>query len=322
VKKPLPQENSLELYRHSLKNKLPLLFLSTLERTKNLRNLKDSWEKEYKRYLETIKAIKKASELFNNKNIQYAFFKTIRPYISATVDIDVLVFGDKEEYLKAIKTMRSAGYPEKARGPASTTFQDPEIEIGIDLYQQVAFSYIPYIDSDKLVSHVTTTKLLDGGQIKILTPEADLLTIIAHSIIKENIYTLSEYYAYIYYLERLDLNRFVEIVRQTHLKSPTKTHTTITAMLYKAAHRTVPDKLSYILDRLGRDDFETAMLQKEDYNIPHKYHPVTIIRCLFEITREEKTRRAILTQMLHAFDPRFSGDFLEKLINHMFRETY
>lgn len=315
-------DDQLELLRYAAKNRLSLLYLDAINQREASDSLASLCAKEIAKYIETSNALIRISHLLTDAHIKHAVIKTVRPYLFTTVDIDVLIFGNAVDYERAIKTVRDAQYLQLASGPMSVTFQDPKMKIGIDLYREVAVSCVPYIDKAKLIGNILDAKLPNGGIIKTLTPEADLLTIIAHSIIKENMYTMSEYYTHINYLERLNVNRFIELVKQTHLRSSTRIHTTISAMLHKAAHKTVPKKLIQILNQLGRDELETAILQKKGFEMPHKYHPITIIRCLLEILEEDKTRKGIAMQMFHALDPRFSQDFLKKLISHIVRETY
>jgi len=288
---------------------------------KNLEDFSALYQEENLRYLKTDDAIARASRVLTDAHINHAVFKTIRPYKSTTVDIDILVFEDTN-YPKSLKTMQKAGYRLVVYGPRSTTLWDREAKIGIDLYEQVAVSFITYIDKQKLVAYTTTTKLPNGEYVKTLKPEADLACIIAHSVIKEQMYTLSEYYTFIHYLKQMSANNFLEIVKQNNLTSAARAHAAITGLLHKVAHETIPNKLQQIFGSLGEENFEATRLNKNHFETPHKYHPITIAKSLLEITKGKETRKSIATQLFRMFNWNFSKDLLTKFVDHVFRETY
>lgn len=316
--KVMKQSELAKLYDYSEKNRMLFHFLEKA-RMLDSNNLSAAYERENIRRSKIDHSISKASSILEEAHIEHAVFKTIRPYESTTVDIDVIVF---RGYANAIRIMQEAGYRLVVRGPLSTTMWDSEASIGIDLYDQVAVSSITYIDKLKLIDSITDTKLPNGGHAKTLMPEADLACIIAHSIIKEQMYTLAEYYTFIHYLKRMDIDEFTQIVKKNNIRYQAKVHATITAMFHQTAHGIVPEPLQQILSITGQEKFETARLQKRGLEAPHKYHLITIGRSLLEITRGRETRRNLTSQLSNMFDANFSVDFLRKLIDHVSRETY
>jgi hypothetical protein len=315
-------KNLMKAYLYSQKNRMTLLFLDHVKDIDKHANIRQFYDKEVKDYHHMLEAVTRISYLLSNKKINYAIYKTLRPYKSSTVDIDILIFGDKSDYITSVETLEKAECKLILQGPRSTTLLDQETGIGIDLYEQVAVNFIVYMNKEKLTDQITATKLPTSECVRTLKPEADLATIVAHSVIKEQLYTLSEYYTFIYYLKRMDIGKFIQIVEQNNIKTVTRTHTVITALLHKAAHGTVPNELQQILDRLGHENFETLRLEKRKFETPHKYHPITIAKSLLEVAKGEETRRSIATQLIHMFYPRISKDFLRKFIEHLLRETY
>jgi len=310
----------VKLYRKSIRNRMLFLYLETM-RERNVDFFSVRYQEEKARYLKTSNAIARIAEVLTNVHVKYAVFKTIRPYKSTTVDLDILILEDRS-YIKSIEAMQKARYKLLVNGPRSTTFWDKEAGIGIDLYKQVAVSFITYMNKQTLIPHVTTTKLSNNKHAKVLRPEADLACIITHSIIKEQMYTLSEYYTFIYYLKQMNINDFIQLLRQNNITYVARTHSTITATLHQVAHKTIPRELQQILDYLGEDNFEKARLIKNGFETPHKYHPITVARSLLEITKGNETRKSIGTQLIHMLNLNVSKDFLKKFIGHIRRETY
>ena len=312
----------LELYRYSKKNRISLLYLEALEKSRGIATLESNYKEEYKKYLKTLDAISRASLVLADENIKHAIFKTIRPYESTTVDIDILIFEDRKNYVKSIEAMRKAGYQLIVYGPRSTTLRDQEASIGIDLYEQVAVSFVTYIEKEKMIDFVKTTRLPNSECVKTLEPEADLACIIAHSIIKEQMYTLSEYYTFIHYLKQMNIDNFIKIMKQNNITLVARTHAAITALLHKAAHKIIPNELHQILNSLGEENFETNRLIKNNLDTPHKYHPITIAKALLEIAKGKTSRNSMAMQIFYMSNPSFTKRFVKALMEHVVRKTY
>jgi hypothetical protein len=303
-------------------NRILFSFLEASDKGKVSQRLTEMYKRELRRYHATIDVVSRFSGMLTRKHVGHAIFKTVRPYKSTTVDIDVIIFGSAKEYLDAIRVTREAGYKFLGQGPMSTTFQDPEIGIGIDLYREIAVSYIAYLDKDMLFDYVRDATLPNGEQIRTLTPEADLAAIIAHSVIKEQMYTLSEYYTFVHYLEQMNVNNFIQIVKHGNITHATRTHASITALLHRITRKSIPNELSQILSCFGEDDLEIAALTRKGYKTPHKYRTLTVARSLIEMSKGEKSRRSIAAQMLNALNPSFTSKFLKALTEHVIRATY
>ena len=297
-----------------------MLFLY-LEKVSGRSDLPALYQEECVRSSKTDDAIARASKILSDVNIEHAFFKTIRPYRYTTVDLDILIF-ESTDYKKSVGLMQMAGYRLAAYGPMTATLFDLDADIGIDLYREVAVSLIPYIDKQTLAGYVTTTELPNGEHVKTLEPEADLACLIAHSVIKEQMYTLSEYYTFINYLKKMNTDHFVHLARQNNITSAARTHASITALLHKIAHGTLPEELQRILNSLGAEDLDTRRLIEKNFETPYRYHPITIAKSLIEVAKGEKARKSIPIQLLHMFNPSFSKDFLRLFIEHLLRETY
>jgi len=320
--KKLNQAKLFDLYRYSNKNRMLFLYLETLKEKGSLSHLNRIYEKEKARQQETLKAISMVSKVLSDSNIDHAVFKTVRPYKFTTVDIDVLIFGCKSIYLKATNSMLKAGYKMLVEGPESTTLSDPKTSLGVDLYNDVAVSYVSYMDKATLLDFAADVKLPNGDCVRALKPEADLAAIIAHSVIKEQMYTLSEYYTFIHYLTQMNLSNFLQIVKQNKISIATKIHASITGYLHQIAHCSVPNKLQQILSLLGEEKFELPSLLQENFKTPHKYHILTVARSLLELSGRKDAQESIARQLLNMINPVFAREFLQRFSNHITRETY
>ncbi len=317
----LTDNQSVRLYKCAIRNKMALFYLEILRKSSGLFALQSAYDLENTKYTKSVDAIVRVSGSLSSKGINHAVFKTVRPYKSATADIDVLIF-NQDSYSKSLKATEEAGYRMIVRGPMSATFWDEDAQIGIDLYEQIAVSYIAYIDIAKLKTYVKNTKLENGKNVPLLGPEADLACIIAHSVIKEQMYTLSEYYSYLYYLKQMDVNQFLDIVRQNNITVAARVHTTITARLCQMINGIIPFEFQRILKDLNTDCLEVERLVANNFATPHKYHPITVARSLLEIAKGKRTRDSMARQVYELLNPNFSGKFLGAFLEHVIRETY
>jgi len=315
------------LYLCAVKNRMPFLYLEALKERTNLEGeFKNVYSAMSQRCLKTYEVILEASNVLQETDVEYAVFKTIRPYPFITVDIDILIFGGEEEYEQSLKAFTKAKYEKLGYGPNSTTFQALKMNMGIDLYKEVAVSHIVYLDKNKLNSHVVDRRVLKNREkIKTLSPIADLLAIIAHSVIKEHLYTISEYYSTLYFVKEMDENdliNFIDAAEENRLINAVKTHVGISAALHKMAYGTIPKKIVKVLDVLGTNYFEIKRLKESNFKTPHKFHVLTVVGALLEKMKEEKAKRSMVEQFKNMTRVSFAKRVFTDLINHIKRETY
>ena len=311
-----------ELYEFSKKNRMPLLYLKSISEL----DVQDKYKKEYiyliDRWSEIEGSIKKVLEILDREKIMYTTFKSIKPYREITVDIDLLIL---DCYERAVKVLKKSGYVLLERGPLSSTFRDQEVKIDYDIYDEVGVSQIIYYDKDKVREQIIDKPLLTGGYIKSLSPVTDLLAIIAHSVIKEQMYIIAEYYSTLFYLERIGvkgIESFLKMSEQLGLNTAVKAHLGITYVIHKLVHDVEPLPLRGIISKLGYNGLEIQRVKESQLKMPHKFHPITLINALSEKLRDPKSRRSFSEQLINMMSPSFTMDFIPKMLSHVKRETY
>ena len=321
--KPFREEISA-LYLHAIKNRVPLLYLDTLDKQKKLFNLKATYCKQYSRYLKIFDAMAHVSDFLSSLDVEHAIFKSIKPFPDASVDVDTLIF-DSKKYEKLIRSCPKAGWKMLGYGPQSATFFDSEAEVGIDLYREVAVSWVIYLDKEKLKRYFARRILPNKKGVYSFRVEADLLATIAHSVIKEQIFTLAEYYTLLISLERMkmtEIERFKGLVETNNMVVPVKSFITLIAVLHKEAFGIIPRKLAVLLYELGSDGLEEKRLRQNDFQTPHKYHFLTLLKSLLGKLKEEKARKSMALQGFNMMQPRFAKSVVAGVLDHIIRETY
>lgn len=360
AKEPNDNEESLELYDHAVKNKMPLLYLESLKQQKNLNELRSKYEEEYTCYLKFLNGVARVSEVLNAADQEFLIFKTIKPFPAVHGDADIIVLGDNDMYGQAIEVLLKAGYvpqlsdlfdvktlnneeeykkaveilvkPTHGGGkyglkhvsPTGTDFVDPEWKLDIDLQKDLALSYVIYMDKKNFKGYTTETELLNGAKIRTPTPELDMAIVIAHSL-AEQMYLLGECYAFLYRLSEMDkemIGNFMNILKENRLTMATKSFVTVTAVLCKEAYGEVPDKIEELLNELGYEESEAKRLVKSGFKVPHRYGGRTLIKVFFEKMKEKRFRRSVGTQMVKMSNPRLTRLMIRSLIEMRKREYY
>ena len=351
---------SLELYDHAIKNKIPLLYLEALKKQGRLNELKSKYKEEYARYLKFLDGVAKVSEVLNTADIEYVIFKTIKPFPTVHGDADIIILGDDEMYKQAVEALLYADYIPTLSGlvdvktltskeeykkaakimvnpthgggkhglghisPTGTDLVDPERTVDIDLQKDLALNYVIYMDKNKFRGYITEITLPNGAKIKTPTSELDMAIVIAHSL-AEQMYLLGEYYAFLYRLSEMDgrgLNNFIDILKENKLTTAAKSFITITAVLCEEACGKVPKKIEELLDEFGYDAAEAGRLVKSGFKVPHRYGWSTLIKIFIEKMKEKRFRRSVLVQMVRMLDPRLMRLVIAYVAEMRRREYY
>lgn len=335
-----------ELYRLAAKNKVSLLFLKALEQQGRLNELKQKYEEECIRYLNLFKAAGKASYILESANIEYAIFKTIKPYPAVPSDIDIIILGEHGRYKKAVETLLKADYlpsiadildvntltsPDKYKqaveiltkptyekahiSPTGVGLRDTGHDCIVDLQKEVAASYIIYMDKDKFQKHLIKAELSGEGEARILIPELDLAVIIAHSLMEQTFH-LGEFYSFAYYLSKMDdsqIDGFINIIRENNIRAAAKACATISARLHREAYGTVPEKIEFILGKLGKDTAEAKALVRSNFKTPHRYRALTVAGVLTEKLRGPRFRKSVVIQLTKMLNPKLARLVLHEI---------
>lgn len=310
------------LYRYADKNRVRLLYLKSLERNNCLTPLVTEYKELQRRYYESLEVMSRISKALEKTRANYAFFKTIRPYPEVTVDIDTLIFNG---YAEANRALRQANFTFLDSGPLSTTFYEKQAKINVDVYNEVGVSHFVYLDKTRLESSIIPKTILDDRPLNCLHPAADLLAIISHSIIKEQMYVLSEYYTtmcYIHQMSKGDMNNLLELAREWKLQKALSTHLSISAVIHKKTYATLPKKLTRLLSEADFNLREAFRVMEKNIVTPYKYHPYTLIEVLAEKITETKARRSIAAQIYHTMNPAFLHSVAKETLRHIARKEY
>ena len=196
VRKPdlsqLKTENITNFLKLAEKNKIPLLFLREAASKIELEATKTMLLKYEEKYERSIELTKFVASAFKKSDINYTFFKTMKPFPYVPSDVDVL-FWTNSDLKKAVRTLTGEGCKVLAEDTYGVTMFSPLHDLNIDLTTQIAVSGLIYVNKESLVNHTRELEFY-GTTVKTLNSPADLVVVTAHSIFKEQMFTLSDYY--------------------------------------------------------------------------------------------------------------------------------
>jgi len=316
------EEINLEEYYFFVKrNKMRLLFLNSI----NEEDLNDTLYKEKQLLLKRKKnvdsLIVRISNILENNNVRYSFFKTIRPYDEVTVDVDLVLYDDFDIVMNKISEYNMTLLK---HGPLSSTFRSVDLMMDVDFYRDVGVSYFIYLDNAELAHHIIK-KQFDKGSIKVLSSMADILSIVSHSLIKEQLYVLSEFFTYIDYvngMEVIELDQLITLSKRWNLHNCLSIHNSITCYIYEVAMGELTENLNYLKKNLLLCERDISIIKEGNLEFPYKYNYKSVIKVMIEKSKNPKTRRSILTQILCLFNPFFLVEFSKDLYRHLTREVY
>jgi len=321
---------SLELYDLAVKNKISLLYLKALKQQGRLDKLRDKYDEEQERYLKFLEGVEKISRTLDASGIEYVVFKTIRPYAAVPGDVDLLILDDYDAYKKSYEIFHEAGYKDKegavVSGSTIPDLIDRDAKIIIDLQWQLELSHLIYMDKDKFRGRVINRKIQSGAEVRVKTPtpELDLGIVIIHSL-TEYLYLLGEYYSFLYTLARMnegEIDEFVAVLKENKITAAAKSFVSITASLHEAAHGVIPEKLEYVLGRLGYEKREAGRVLENEFKMPHRYSASTVAKEILEKMGERRFRRSAGVQMVKMLNPRLIKYLIGEVVERRRREYY
>lgn len=330
-------QNFSELYRYACKNKISLLYLEQIRRRGLLGALAPEYEKQRQKHNELMSTAVHISNILTSGNIKHAVIKTIMPYPAVCNDVDVLFLNPQEDYGLAIQLMFKNGFEVVGVAPEEVMFHDcrychhttgeTKDVYDIDLYRKLAMSHLVYLDAQQLGKYVIDMNLSQGGIVRILAPEAELLTTIVHAVVVEQIYCLSVYYATLNYLARLEsagITKLLSLAQETRTNGPLAVHFALTAAIHYAANGFVPEKFEEVLDTLYSVTWKTEVrnLSKSCLKMPHRYSFATLAFSLLEQSKSKEFRASLAAQISSTVNPRFAKRVGSELFSRRTRETY
>jgi hypothetical protein len=282
--KDLTESTLIRLFPLAIRNKMPILFLeNALAHCAESEYLQTAYRIYMKKAKLARTLIKQVAQVLDHTQLDYAMFKTIRPFKSFGADVDVILF-NRQDFEQACSVLRNNGYELAGYGAFSTTLDTASHEMGVDLHLQISVSRLVYMDTQLLREHVTETNV-DGVQVRTLDKPASFVTDATHSIYKEQLLTFSDFYTIVFEIlsmNRQELKAMTNLVNSAHATLSARAVLMLTERLVALAfNKTVPQiteaaklvRVNEIEERIVH--FLVANLE-QNFKLPYNYPPLAV----------------------------------------------
>jgi len=280
----LSEATLMRLFPLAIKNKVPILFLEkALKLHAESEYLQTTYEIYSKRAAVARNLIKRVFEVLNNAHLDFAVFKTVKPFPSFGADVDVILFS-REDFMQALNSLRRNGCELAGYGAFSATLYSAPHVMNVDLHLQISVSRLVYLDTKLLREHITGI-IVDDVQVPVLDGPASLITYSAHSIYKEQILTYSDFYIIVFEILQMDKRKLeitANLANELHAGLCTKTTLLLADNLIRSIlNRSVPEiiraaemiKVSEIEKRVIH--YLTSNLEQST-KLPYSYPPSAV----------------------------------------------
>jgi hypothetical protein len=290
-------------------NKIPLLFLQAAACNKNIQPTLSRYEERYKNTLDLITYV---ATLLKKTRISYTLFKTLKPFPSTPSDIDVLLRSDENLHMVA-ETLMDHGCTALDKDNYGITLFSPRHKMNIDLTTQIAVSGLVYVDKKLVFEHLREVKV-NEAPVKTLEAPVELLVVAAHSLFKEQTFTLSDYYTFAILMQHW--KEAVKLARVFHLERALETALKITRRMTagsfgSASVATKKLTESGTINVLKNNDEECEMPKKYDLSF-------LFVALLQKISEDPVSKRSLSCMARSVSNPAF----YRKIMQHATRKTY
>lgn len=335
-KNEVSQDTLEKVYDQAFADRVALLYL-TLHRKDRWSNfLETKYQTLKDRRERTLNVIASLGETLNRFGVNdYAIFKSLKPYPATPNDTDVIVFGGREKFKAALDALYQDNYLFHEWAPMQTTLIHPKGKgktgkgkkggtYYIDMYSDISTDYFLYIDKRSLIPYVET-RIVNGRKIQNIRKEIEVAIILFHNVFPERTFQLEHFYMPLYHLQEddFDVEVMLKFTRDQKLTRALSTNLTIVEYIHKKIFGFAPDRITRILDSIGRNDQELAKFINNGEITPYMISPKTFWQTFIDKIFDPAAFKSLITQGLHMLNPIFFFDVMRSLKNRFSeRGTY
>jgi len=277
-------------------NKIELLY-AQLTRSKQEEHLNQ-------KYNETLNTIIEISNAFDDQSLNYAIFKTIKPFPHTPSDIDILIAYNHLERAKAILSHRCYRSISKDNF-CITMYKD----MNVDLYLEPSVANLPYLRSSILMQEKKTA-LFCRSYVTTLSNEAEFIAVACHSFCKEQMFTLNDFITLALLAEGAHISKIIAISNELNVIGAILPVLGLCRCI--ADQLTTVLKLSILFDELDIPKISPIIM-------PYKFSTGTVSKMIFKkIVYDRQTRRYFPRAVIS----NLSINQVKKFIEHMRRASY
>jgi hypothetical protein len=321
--------NNLDLYDLARRNKIGLLFLESLARN-GTSELEDELIKQRNYFRDLKQTTLRISDILNKTSCVYAIIKSNYSFPAVPNDVDVLIFGSESDYDDAVKVICKNSFEKLDEAPLESCFHDnlrgvrhenPKVKdiFDVDVYKEIGAGHIIYMDKRRLRGQLDHL-CLDGQIASVLSPPAELIISIFHSIFPERMFTLLHYYHILHTISSMkqtDREEFIQICNNQKLKAAAGTVLRLTESIHKLCFS---DEIPRQLTELN-EEFDLKVPTTMDH-MPYKYPTKVILKIFWGKRSDLVFSFSVLRQAMSMINPKYAKYVLSVNRERKIRDTY
>ena len=242
----IKKANIDELIKIAARNKILLQFLRVTRLDEKLLLLEEA---KYRKFLENLALTQETLS-----NLDHIFIKLRKPVAYVPSDIDILI--PRKLISKAVHRLMEKGFRIEVAEPYCITMTRREAII--DLYIYPTLGGMIYVNTDKLFEYKEAIEF-NGIEIYTLSPSAEALVTMAHSIYKERIYTLNDFFTVKKWMSKKTIRLAEELSCEDALKVAMNLNRKIRLGLLETPYKIpLPLWLALLMRKFQRDSLTRA----------------------------------------------------------------
>jgi hypothetical protein len=324
-----------ELYEIAQRNKIGLLFLESLSKQQQEiipdELLETKLNAQTQLYQHLLSTAVRTATLLNEIECKYAIVKSIMPFHAVPNDVDVLILGNRKDYVSAIEHMKANNFePIGEEAPLEISLHDssraqhvnPWIKdpFDVDIYREVGASYIIYMKKQRIVDQVDHITI-NNTRINVLKATSELALSIFHSIYPERIYTLMLHFYILYTTKQMshsDIDNFLQICTDQKIKNAVLTTLSLAELIQGMCFDVTPNKITDIIEALGGKRQQIAI-----DSLPYKYPLKAILKSFWNKKEDRVFSVSLIRQLIATLSsPKIAKHIVKEYSHRRDRETY
>jgi hypothetical protein len=300
----LTEADFARLFPLAIKNKVPVLFLEkALEQSPDSEYLQKTYQIYLKRVTSAKNLIKYVVEVLGRAQLDYAIFKTIKPFPAFGADVDVILF-NRRDFYRGWHSLAVHGCKLEGHGAFSATFLNVASQINVDLHFQIAVSRLVYMDVQLLREHVVKINF-DGMLVPVLDSPASLVTDATHSIYKEQSLTLSDFYCVISEVVGKNcqqLESMLDLTMKTHASLSAKSVLVLADRLVRNTFNNSIPEVAKAAELIQVNRVEKKVINflvthlEQEFKLPYGYPPLAVAASFASKISNDPTMRGTLVR--------------------------
>jgi hypothetical protein len=209
-------------------------------------------------------------------------------------------------------------------GAYSITLYDQKRDINLDLHLDISVSRMVYMNIQLLRKYMTEISVNDH-QVSVLTPPAAIVTVLSHSLYKEQLLTLSDYYSTVIQILKMtsnDRRALVNLAEQLNVGLSVKLALTLIDSLNKMTFGHTSSVIADIANRIQINEIEEKAMQMsinkfvQPVQLPYKYSLLSVsFAFMMKSIKDPLMRSTAANQFFEIFTN--TSKFLEAALPHI-----